>query len=78
MTTMERLTEVFRTVFGDDELEVEDGLTADQVEDWDSLANVNLMFAVEEEFGVRFRDHEFGEFTDVGGLRRYLEERVGA
>lgn len=77
MSTAERLTEVFRTVFGDDELEVHDGLTADQVPDWDSLAHVNLMFAVEAEFGIQFRDHEFNQFSDVGALRRFLEERVG-
>jgi acyl carrier protein len=78
MSTATRLTEVFRTVFGDDELEVRDDLTAEQVPDWDSLAHVNLMFAIEEEFGVHFRDHEFGQFADVGALRRFLEERVGA
>ena len=46
--------------------------------DWDSLAHVNLMFAVEEEFGIHFSGGEFGSFADVGALRRYLEERVAA
>jgi acyl carrier protein len=78
MTTTARLTEIFRSVLGDDDFELRDDLTADQVEDWDSLAHVNLMFAIEEEFGVRFGDSEFGEFADVGELRRYLEAKVGA
>lgn len=78
MTTVERLTEIFRIVLGDDDLELREELTANDVPGWDSLANVNLMFAIEEEFGIRFRDDEFGSLADVGELRRNLEERVGA
>lgn len=33
----ERLNEVFRNVFDDDDIEVEAGTTADDIEDWDSL-----------------------------------------
>ena len=42
----ERLNEVFRNVFDDDEIEVEAGTTADDIEDWDSLEHINLISAV--------------------------------
>ncbi|MBS1462900.1 MAG: acyl carrier protein, partial [Ruminiclostridium sp.] len=47
----ERLNEVFRNVFDDDDIEVEAGTTADDIEDWDSLEHINLISAVEDEFG---------------------------
>jgi acyl carrier protein len=69
----ERLVEVMRTVFGDDDIEVTDDTTAADIPEWDSLANINLLFALEEEFGLRFRDDDFASFTKVGDLRQYLE-----
>ena len=38
----DRLNEVFRNVFDDDDIEVEAGTTADDIEDWDSLEHINL------------------------------------
>ncbi len=69
----DRLLELFRTVLGDDELVLHDHTTAHDVPDWDSLAHVNLMFSIEEQFGVQFRDNEFAELANIGELRRYLE-----
>jgi acyl carrier protein len=69
----DRLLELFRTVLGDDELVLHDHTTAEDVPDWDSLAHVNLMFSIEEQFGVQFRDNEFAELRSIGELRRYLE-----
>ena len=48
----ERLNEVFRDVFDDDTIEVDDLTTADDIDDWDSLEHINLIAAVEKEFGI--------------------------
>lgn len=74
-STNDRLTEVFRTVFGDDAIVIANETTAEDIPEWDSLANVNLMFAVEQEFSLRFRDDDFAGFANVGELRRFLEGR---
>lgn len=75
MTVHERLEEVFRMVFNDDDLVLTDGTTAADVPGWDSLAHVNLMFAIEQEFGLQFPGNRFGEFENVGEMERYLESR---
>jgi acyl carrier protein len=72
----QRLQEVFQQVFANDDLQVDDSTTADDVPGWDSLAHINLMFAVENEFGIQIADDRLGSFADVGELRRYVEERV--
>ncbi len=71
----DRLTGVFRDVFGDDDLTITDETTSADVPEWDSLANINLLFALEEAFDVHFPDEVFSDFENVGDLRRYLEAR---
>lgn len=77
MTVQERLEEVFRMVFDDDSLVLGDEVTSADVPGWDSLAHVNLMFSIEQEFGVQFAGNQFSEFENVGELRRFLERRTG-
>lgn len=46
----ERLTGVFRRVFDDSTLVIDDLTTAKDIEDWDSFEHINLICAVEDEF----------------------------
>ena len=50
----EKLNEVFRDVFDDEEIVVNDATTSNDIEDWDSLEHINLIAAVEQEFGMKF------------------------
>ena len=76
MPVHDALQQVFRDVFGDDTIELTDETTARDIPQWDSLGHVNLMFAIEERFGVRFRGNELAELANVGELERFLEERA--
>ncbi len=76
MTIDDRLNEIFREVFADDSITVNDATTAEDIDAWDSLAHINLMFSLEDEFGVKFRDEEFANAQDVGEIKRLLQEHV--
>jgi acyl carrier protein len=69
----DRIQSVFRLVLGDPALVITDATTAADVEGWDSLAHINLMFCLETEFGIQFAGNEFARFTDVGDLRLSIE-----
>jgi acyl carrier protein len=75
VTLHERLEDVFRQVLDDDDIELRDQTTAADVEGWDSLAHITLMFTIENEFGVQFNAEEFGLIENVGELKRSLELR---
>ena len=75
MTLHQRLEELFRTVFNDDALVLRDEMTAADVPGWDSVEHINLMFSLEDEFGVQFRGNELAELPDIGALKRFLAER---
>ena len=48
----ERLNEVFRDVFDEEDITVDEGTTAEDIDGWDSLEHINLMAAVESEHQV--------------------------
>ena len=50
----ETLNGVFQDVFDDESIVVKEETTADDIEDWDSLEHINLIAAVEQEFGIKF------------------------
>ena len=64
----ERLNTVFRDVFDDDGIEVCETTTADDIEDWDSLEHINLVAAVEHEFGIKFTMAQVMGMKNVGEM----------
>lgn len=70
----QRLAEVFESVVADD-VEFRDDLTASEVPTWDSLAHVNFIFAIEEQFGIRLADDEVAP-ANLGELARTIARRA--
>lgn len=64
----EKLNEVFQDVFDDDSITVNADTTADDIEDWDSLEHINLVSAVEKEFGVKFTMAQVVGMKNVGEM----------
>lgn len=71
----ERLNEVFRNVFDDEDITVDRDTTADDIEDWDSLEHIRLIAAVEREFGVKFTMKEVSSMKNVGEMMDIIAER---
>lgn len=71
----ERLNEVFRNVFDDDDIVVDRDTTADDIEDWDSLEHIRLIGAVEREFGVKFSMKEVSTMKNVGEMMDIIAAR---
>jgi acyl carrier protein len=77
MTTMEKLTGIFRMVFDNEDIALRPETTANDVDGWDSLAHVNLILAVEKGFAIRFSQKELLTFKNVGDLVRSIESKTG-
>lgn len=71
----ERLNAVFRDVFDDRKIVVDEKTTADDIEDWDSLEHINLIEAVEQEFDMRFKMKEVSGMKNVGEMAEIIEKR---
>lgn len=71
----ERLNEVFRDVFDDDSICINENTTSEDIEDWDSLEHINLIAAVEDEFKMRFKMKEVSGMKNVGEMMAIISER---
>lgn len=71
----ERLNEVFRDVFDDDSICVNENTTSNDIEDWDSLEHITLIAAVEDEFKMRFKMKEVSGMKNVGEMMAIISER---
>ena len=75
MELHERLEGLFREVFDDEQLTLTDETVARDIPKWDSLAHINLMFSIEQEFEVRFNGNELAELKNIGELKTYLASK---
>ncbi len=69
---IDELEDIFRDVLNDDRLSLTGDTIQAELPGWDSLAQVNALFAVEERFGVRFSTREFQRIRTIGDLAQSL------
>lgn len=63
-----KLVEIFRDVFGDDEIVIDSETTVDDIEGWDSLSHVRLIMEVEKRFRIKFQRADVVKLANVGEL----------
>ena len=73
---LEILTEIFRTLFNNSELNLDRELVASDVPGWDSFNHINLIINIEEEFGVKFTNAEIEKMQNVGDLKKILAIKI--
>ena len=65
---LDKITEIMRDIFDEDDLIASDATTASDVVEWDSTNHVRLMVALESAFGIRFETEEITAPETVGEL----------
>lgn len=75
-TIYARLAPVFQEVFDDDDIIPDSNMTAIDVPAWDSLSNIRLVVAVEEEFEIQFSTGEVASLNNVGEFVSVIQQRL--
>ena len=65
--------DIFRDNFDDEELVLTRETCADDIEDWDSLEQINLLTAIEKKFGLKFGLADVRDLQNVGDLLDLIE-----
>ena len=74
--TMDNLKEIMRDVFDDDSIDPTEAMTAEDVEEWDSLSHIRLMVSIEKQFKVKFTNAEVERLRNVGDLLKAINSKV--
>ncbi|MBF0511764.1 MAG: acyl carrier protein [Candidatus Omnitrophica bacterium] len=75
---LKKLNGIFNQVLHDPAIVLKSETTASDVEGWDSLTHVQLIFAIEKEFKIRFSALEIQQFANVGDICQKIQERQGS
>ena len=70
------LNRIFADVFDDPSLTVNDSTSALDIEDWDSLSQITLVSAIEDEFNIQFNLEEVNTFKNVGEMMDCIEKHL--
>ncbi|TCL59326.1 acyl carrier protein [Kineothrix alysoides] len=70
------LSEVFQDVFDDETITVNGTTTSEDIEDWDSLEHINLIAAVEQEFGMKFTMGQVVTMKNVGEMADIIISQI--
>lgn len=72
-----QLTSIFRTVFDDDSLVLNDATTAQDVAGWDSMNHITVVVEAERHFGIKVRTAEIEELRNVGDFVSLIQRKRG-
>lgn len=73
----EKLNEIFRDFFDDDELVINSNTVASDVPGWDSLEHITLLTVIEDEFNVSFDVKKTSSYGNVGELAKEIAKQTG-
>lgn len=65
---LEKVRDIFRDVLDNDEIELTADMSADDVEEYDSLSHIQLVVAIEKSFGIKFNSKEITTWTKIGDM----------
>ena len=72
----EKLNTVFRDNFDDDGINLTDSTSSADIEDWDSLEQINLVVAIQDAFGIKFNIDEVNAMKNVGEMAGAILEKT--
>jgi acyl carrier protein len=70
----QRLISVLSSTLALDESQITIDSSSENIEQWDSLKHMNIIFAVEDEFNIIIPDEKLSESTNVKALLAIIKE----
>lgn len=73
---LSKLNEIFIEILDLDECDLNEHTNAGDIEEWDSLAQIQLVVAIEKEFGIKFTAQEINSWQDVGAMMNTIISKL--
>ena len=73
-----RVEKILTDILKHHHFEMQDELTASDVDGWDSLTHMMIINEIEKNFGVKFKLKELNRLTNMGSLIELIESKFDA
>ena len=74
---LEQVNAIFIDVLDDENIKLTETTTAYDIDEWDSLSNIQLVVAIENHFNIRFTSKEIQIWNNVGDMVNSIAEKTG-
>lgn len=71
-----KLKEIFFQVLHDIEVDLTESTTHDDVDDWDSITNIQLITEIEKKFQIRLSIREIESMKKMGDMRDVIVQKL--
>lgn len=72
---MHNIQNIFRDIFDDSNLVISESTNPDDIEDWDSLEQVNILLALEKYFNIKINLDEALNLKNVGDMVTLVQRK---
>jgi acyl carrier protein len=76
MEIMIQMQNIFRDIFDNDSLVISEQTSAVDIDAWDSLNNIQLIVAIEHQFGIKFDSEEMTSWKNVGDMITCIKGKI--
>ena len=75
MNNLKKINKIFQYIFDDNYLKITRKTSAKDIEEWDSLAQIKLIAAIEKQFKIRFNTQEISNLKNVGEMIDLIDKK---
>jgi len=75
---IDQLTVIFKKIFNAETLVLTNDMTANDVDNWDSLSHMLLISDIEAHFSIKFKLRELNKLKNVGVLIDFIETKLNS
>jgi len=72
----EKVGQILITILGHSDFEMQENLTADSVDGWDSLNHMIIVTEIEKEFKINFKLRELNKLNNISSLIDLIESKL--
>ena len=71
-----KLNTIFQNIFDDNSISLTDETCSDDIEEWDSLEQINLIESIQDSFKIKFNFSEVYSIRNVGEIVDQIVKKV--
>ena len=73
-----RVENIFKDLLDNDDFKLSETMSADDIQEWDSLFHITLIASIEDEFKISISTSEVAKAKNIGVMLDMIEKGLGA